>query len=565
MQLHIRGVVGIDAATVEVNKIALLVGQTGAGKSTIADAARAALTRDPMVRGLKAKNALSGVVRGGHPKGTVSLSTDSDNAVGIVYPAGTVETTGSPPHAHPIVAGSYSVFGLSMKNRAEIIGELIRALPTPEDVHKAVTGLEVADPGKIAAAVNAKIAEQGWDGAYQHARDRGIQLKGQWEGVTSERYGSAKAAQWIPDGWGGDLEEASLDALQKALADAQNARDDLIRHQGQDEGVLEATRELARKRDGHAKKLVELEAQLPSFERRLKESQDALAALPEAEENKVVLDCPHCGASSYLVIDRKNQAVTEYRLDKDAQVLSPEAKKMRRQARMEAEEAVKVDRQGLETHQSEIRYVEKLMAEAMSAAAKLKSMEANWGTATEEQINKAKQDVEEAQQRLGAYRKMHDAHRAHRAIEMNHKIIDILAPQGLRKTVLWRRLELFNEKLLKPIYEAWGAIAAVTIDETFEAQLGSRYYSLLSRGEQLIVDTVFQVAFAKATKAPMVVIDNVDAIDEKLRGGLFKMLVKANLHAIVCVATAVPEKVPNLGKGPYGKTYLVAGAGVKEM
>jgi hypothetical protein len=148
---------------------------------------------------------------------------------------------------------------------------------------------------------------------------------------------------------------------------------------------------------------------------------------------------------------------------------------------------------------------------------------------------------------------------------MNHKIIDILAPQGLRKTVLWRRLELFNEKLLKPIYEAWGAIAAVTIDETFEAQLGSRYYSLLSRGEQLIVDTVFQVAFAKATKAPMVVIDNVDAIDEKLRGGLFKMLVKANLHAIVCVATAVPEKVPNLGKGPYGKTYLVAGAGVKEM
>jgi DNA repair exonuclease SbcCD ATPase subunit len=44
MKLEIEGVVGVSKAAIDIEGIAMVCGQTGAGKTTVADAARAVLT-----------------------------------------------------------------------------------------------------------------------------------------------------------------------------------------------------------------------------------------------------------------------------------------------------------------------------------------------------------------------------------------------------------------------------------------------------------------------------------------------------------------------------------------
>lgn len=192
MHLEIKNFRGIAAASLSLDGHLLIAGPNGAGKTSLsmALAAAASGTAAPWAD-VKAKDARE-LLREGASRGHVSLS-DGEQTVNVNYPGGSVsgELQGVLPS--PVALGLASVATMKPADAAMLLAQYMGAEPTQDDLAAAV-GADVA------AQVWPVIEADGWDAALSRARESGSRLKGQWEGVTGENYGSAKAQGWKPEG-----------------------------------------------------------------------------------------------------------------------------------------------------------------------------------------------------------------------------------------------------------------------------------------------------------------------------------------------------------------------------
>jgi hypothetical protein len=162
--------------------------------------------------------------------------------------------------------------------------------------------------------------------------------------------------------------------------------------------------------------------------------------------------------------------------------------------------------------------------------------------------------VETADARLKAFRQKREADDLRDKIAVNDKILDILAPDGLRAKKLACVLDAFNTAQLKSMTDAAGW-KVVAVERDMSLTYGGRPYALLSTSEQYRVRAVLQVAMGRLAGADLVVIDAADVLDAPTRGGLFSMLGQAELRSVVCMTLSRREQVPDLGAHGLGASY----------
>lgn len=542
MNISIKNFRGCASADVVLEKITLIAGENAAGKTSVAQAVAAALTGNPVpVRGVS-KSTAGCLVRSGTAAGSVELVTDIGTTK-IAYPKAAVNTEGKPPYASEFAAGLVCVLDLPPKERAETLSRYLKAEPTKEDLEARLAEIADLKPEHI-AHIWQRVQDGGWDGAHAQAKEKGAKMKGQWEQITGERYGAKKADSWIPDGYSSDLDSASEHELQAALVDAREILEGCIAAEAVDEARIEALEKQASEIGTLAQQVTAAEKQCAELAAEVEKRKSALRELPPATSVSD-LACPHC---------HKPVALVDNRLLPACEPLSAEEKTSRARAIASANDAIKIAQEDLTDSQRLASDLRGKLSTAERAAAELKTM-ASTPTEAVGDIEAARAAVSLAEQRVRCWKAKTEADDRHWNVGVNARILEALAPDGVRLDRLKKSLSAANKQL--------GRLDAVSLSDDLDASLNGTPYYLLSESEKYRVRVVLQVWMATSDGSAAVIIDGADLLVSKpLRNRLFKMLGGVGVPALVTMAFPSGDGVPDLSAHGMGASYWIGCGGV---
>lgn len=532
MKIEIKNYRGIESAGLELSPIALIAGINGSGKSSIAQGIAAALTQNaaPIV-GIT-KSAASQLLRDGAKRGSCTVGDDS-GSVSANWPGASVSHDGTVPKASAVACGLVSIVDMKPKDASIAMMAIIKADPSREQYDAALASL----PDGMRDQVWAAITAEGWDDAHKRAKERGIKLKGAWEALAGEKYGSQKAATWrhrnhednAPDT--ADLEAAQSD-LETAIANKATDASmiDWLTHQVA--AVVTATGLLD-----------ELQADPATRQAAFTASRNEASALPRPEQEEQTVECPHC--AGHLVVISK----TDVRIPVAG--LSVDENMQRSLAIQTAAQTLAVIQQGMEQASKDLRLAQDAIRTGDNAAAELKALPA--GTSTDAEIEAARQRVVEITGKIEAAQATSKAATYHKQIAYGELILATLAPDGLRKTVLSEKMGALNAALAAlSAVSNWPVVA---LDDDISATLGGRAYILLSESEKFRVRVIIQLVLSGMDGSEIAVIDAADILDKGGRNGLFGAIRQSGLKALVCMTINSKADVPNLALAGIGQSY----------
>lgn len=537
MQIKIRNYRGIETAEIALAPIALVAGINGAGKTSIAQAVAAALTRNAAIVDGVTKAAASQLLRDGAKRGQCAITTDG-GSVAANWPGASISADGeAPPHASAIACGLECIAELKPKDAAAALQAALHADPTRQELREAL--VKAGARQELADAVAVKVEAEGYDAGYKRAQSRATELKGQWELITSERWGAAKAEGWQA---GALPQDADLEALEAAATAADQALEQAIADQSADAAHVARLREQVKAGDAAAKTVDKLDAARAKARTKAEEAVAAYAALPAAETTEETVPCPHCGA--HVVIrgrtlvepsggpdEAENAARIEAKTEANAEIA---------RTRKAAEEA---DRAAADAHRA--------VQERARALAALDDIKTD-GTSAED-VAQARQAAQEAHAAVRAIETTAAAGEKHRAIVEMLAVADVLAPTGIRQAALEEAMRDLHAQMTDLSARAgWGEIA---IGEDLAVTYGGRPYRLLSASEQFRTRVVMQVALAMRDGSSAVIIDAADILDRQGRNGLFGLLDGLSVPALVTMTMSRREDVPQLGR--LGNSYWI--------
>lgn len=566
MQIRVRNFKGIAKADIKVGpgEIALVAGNNRAGKSSLAQAIGAVLAAEPGL--LRFKKAEAGkLVHLGAAKGYAAIRYDAaggdDPAEAIAnWPSLDFETRGSPPPCSRYSAGLISVIDLPARERASELAKWLKTNPTKAELTEAAT-----EAGASEATIEAlikRIGGDGWDVAHKHHQARGQEMKGQWREATGgNQYGSKKGAEWRPDHWSDALEAAkSPGALETAVAKAEAAVDEAVGAEAVGEAEIKRLKAVAGEIEARKAEATAAADILAERERALAAAEAEYAEMPWAV--KVPQPCPHCGEPLCI-----REEPGKKWIDKAPSGNADEIAEMQKK-RSEASSAIEGKRREIREAVSAKDAADKAVAEAEAAAETIKGLADHAGKQADKAAERidAREALEAAMQDLAAYRQHRRAQELHESIAANQKLIDVLAPEGLRQTVLNRAVGKFNRDVLGALCETAGW-PEIRVDGDLEVLMHERPPILCSGSERWQARTILQLAFARLEKAPLVVLDEADILDPKQRNELFALLAREARATILCMTTGSPKSTPNLASKDVGlgRTYWIERAEAGEI
>ncbi len=539
--ISVRDYRGCARADIELAPLALIAGNNEAGKSSLAQAVRAGLTGQAIpIPGVAKKDAKL-LVREGAETGRVHVKDDDGQDAGIEWPKCAVF---GDRKSSDFAVGLRHLFDLDEKERANVLAGYINSKPTVEDLHAAMEDAQYTQKSidQVWSSVN---GPEGWDGTHKKAKEHGTTLKGKWEAATGEKYGSQKAEGWKPQNYPNTVNtpdprgglEAELNAAKRelervvGLAAVAKADIDALREKASGIAALEV-QEVAKK-----KVKDKLSAEFDEWTRK------RYPILPQ-----MPMQCPKCDTALSLAaggqslqpavavtaadVTTAKQAIEEHRQ-------SLQAAKLAFETAYDAHTAVCTELRAANTAKTEL--------------AGLK--DAGGEIATGDQLTAARTAVDAAQKALNAYDAATTAAFCHTQIVKNAALVDILAPDGLRKRKLAAGLAAFNDYLAIACQGAkW---PAVRLDENLSPHYGTRPVWSASASGQWRARVVVQMVMAKMDGSQAVVIDEADILDQKGRNNLFALLKEYGTRAVVCMTSNKPELVPNLAKAKLGYSYWV--------
>lgn len=555
MKVEIRDYRGCERADIDLSKIALVAGKNEMGKSAIAEATRAALSGNPIpIDGVLKKDAKL-LVRDGATEGRASVILDGEPTTKgertVCWPTAEVFSDGEEIKCSDYATGFTHILDLNSKDRSKVLAGYIKSVPTKDEVVKAAI-----DAGYTEAAIEKvwdSIDNSGWDYTYKRARDYTVTLKGQWQEVTGEKYGTKKGESYrVADG------DEGLDALAEALATAEQTVLDTagaVAVSDAEIANLERKVEVAADAGNVAKlntKLDEVKKKLALVQQKRAECPDDPASVPDQPD---ALACPECGAAlTMLAIAGGGRSLVAYMDLAKEEPLSPEAIKHRSALDLDiAEQAAAIS--GLE---KKVGLATRQVLDGAAAAARLDEIEAA-PKLDEVAIELAKDAVGDARSALKLFESKLRAYMLHGDLVKNDKLIGILAPDGLRKRKLAAKLGEFNDTL--EILSTTASWPVVRLDENLDCHYGTRPIWGASKSGQWRARTIIQVAMAQIDGSAAVILDEADMLDSRGRNGLFNMLAAAqkacDLRALVCMTFSKIDKVPNLAEFGLGQSYWI--------
>lgn len=563
MRVSIRDLRHVEKAEIDIEGVTVVAGRNHSGKSSICMAVASLLTGEPVPWPGVSKKDAGQLVRDGVSTASVAIAGD-DFKMSVQLPKGNVITEGTPPRLSPYAAGLATLAGKPPKEVAPILLKMIPAQPTIEDLKA-----DLEPRGMSAANIELtwkEIGTRGWEAVWAAMKDRAPTLKGQWEEVTGEAWGSAKAASWKPAGWISDLQDKSMEDLQAALGNAKAALDQAIgdkavqadrRRRLEEDASHEATRReaVATARNIETQCKIALEA-----------AQKALDRLPVEQSAIMPFKCPHCDEPFGIeVVETKNDTnipfKREYVLHKHVGTATPGQNADVRKARTAARTELERCQANLRNATKQVETEEARLKTSTDAIAALARM-GDPITAADPIVELAHGKVAAAQERLDL-RVVHD-----RAVKIHRRIANVLAvieatkADGVRLTVLSREIEKFNADQLAVLCAATGTAKrapwpAVRFEADFTLTYGGRLYHLLSASEQWEVRAILAIAQALSDGSALAVLDGADILQNEDMQGLFSLVSRVSLPVLIGM-TGTADTVPDMSRGKKpGVTYIV--------
>ena len=432
--------------------VALFAGKNGAGKSSLQEAVRMALTGESVRVGLKKD--YGALVTEGHDSGFVEIDTE-EWKFSAVLPAGKGMHSDFP--ALPYVLDAQRFARLDPNERRAFLFGLMGLKTDGPAVRERLLAKGCA-PAKV--ELIAPFLRAGFEAAQKEAQGKARECKASWKTVTGgETYGSNKAATWRapkPESKTAELEQARADlAAVDAELEAETTRLGELQGRAKQRAAQQAKLEGLRQQAGMyarvADKLQRDEESLKELEAKVEETRARAWMKPAL--NTAPHPCPHCGGMLLIhegrVVEWHEETLPHYDAEAAAQL-------------PEYERAVRL-------MQSAIANGKRDLAAADTAARTLAQLEGE----TEEQGGEAT-DLGALEQRIAAIKHHRGNHQAairlmeeaeRRAAEADEKtakaaalhqdvqaweaIADALAPDGIPGEMLAEVLEPINERLAK--------------------------------------------------------------------------------------------------------------------
>lgn len=529
MRFTITNFRGIASAIIELAKITLIAGKNYSGKTSIIQAIAAVLTGNVIpIEGLLKSHA-GRLVRSGSAAGEVVGDAEEAQAT-ITYPEASRSSMGEFPSISEYAAGLKSILDEPVKSRGEIIASILKTAPTQADLQ--ASGI----PSDLLTRVWQTIEARGWDAAYAQAKDMGAKIKGKWEEVTADRYGEKKAEAWLPAAWDPELNTATEDQLKEVVRQEQEWLEVAISDQAVGEAEITRLQGIVTQAVGMKETHAELKDQVSGLFQTEATLKKALRELPVASQPDTVA-CPHC---------KKSVVIEAGKLVKPKDITLAEIAE-RKKAIADCEDSLKRLQGEITRVNTEMTDVFGKLRVAEDARKKLADIQAKpKSTGDKGTVEQCRAKVQRAQDWLIAFQKKAKADSLHQGIQQNVKIVEILAPQGLRLTVLKSKLQAFNDCLKGVCSVAeWGIVA---VKDDMDITYGGTPYMLLSKTEQFYTRVTLQLAIAHGEHSPVILIDDAEKITNKDgRNGLFRAIATVGIPAVI--AMALPERsVPDMSK-----------------
>lgn len=505
MKLSIYYYRGITELEATLEKITLFCGLNFQGKSSIAGALSALLTGKALPDWMKKKD-VAEFINTASGTGKIELSDDRGTSI-ISYPDCAYSTARNAYKSSEIAAGLLKPTEMDGKSRSGYFSELLKTEPTEEQLKNALSGSGMKKSQFDELWKNIKIS--GFDSALKVAETERTKLKGAWENVTGDNYGSIKAANWKPE----NLSEENPEKL----AELRKERDTAIATIAIDDAEIFRLTDFADKIPLTTKIRDDLQTELLELKKQYSE-------LKEPEILKASdIPCPHCNkplniSSGKIIIGGKitpgmetesQKKHSDYLIKKSA-----------------LNTKIENTTNAIATANADL----KIQNDAKDKLSKPRNK-----TRDIAEIEAEITILENSQFANETFEKATDIQAK---IEISDKLIQVLRPDGLRKTLLTEGLEKFNLKS-KELCEIakW---PVVWLNDNLDIIYGQRDYRLLSESEKFRTDITIQVVCALVDGSDMVIIDGADILDPQGRNGLISVLKNIDIKSVVFMT--IPEK-----------------------
>lgn len=533
MKISIRNYRGVAAADLDHGNITFIGGRNHQGKSSLCQAIAAVLTGEMIPFPGLPKSKIKKIVRDGAKSASCKI-IDGETQALITWPDCNYHVQGpAVKHITQSAAGMASILdSKEKKDRVNIIANYIKSDPTLEDLTRELKAADI--PAAVAAQLVEAVKISGYLTMHAKAKEKGSRLKGQWEFITGQHYGSLKIAGWAPPAWFPELENADPDQLQ---ADINQLKSDLeagIAAAAVSGQLVDQLKAEAGGVDACQKDLKIIAGELETATRNETQLQKEFLRLSDMPTEYA---CPHCGAFVQLKDDKLivYEEMEQSEIDDRTTQLKNTGNQL---------DQARANKRDLMTRQ--IKAQDKLRS-SRSAAAELKKIDnAKGGEKWANKVDDLRTKLVKGESDLKALHDKRQADQLANAIKANKAIQDILGPDGLRKTKLNEALTPFNQGILDLCQAAgW---ATVRMDVNYDFYMNDRPIVLCSTSETYQARTILQLALAKIEGAGLVLIDGADVIIGKERNGLFAAILKNEVPAIVFMSMPDPDKMPAMEK-----------------
>lgn len=554
--------------------VTLICGRNHSGKSSLAEAVRMALTGESVRVRLKKDYGL--LITEGQTVGYAVVDHDGERSA-ITLPNGAHEHTGQsrPPAILPFILDAQRFASLDTNERRSFLFGLT-GLRTDGD---AVTQRLLAKGCNAARVeeISPHLRGAGFDAAHKEAQANARESKAAWRAITSETYGSVKAASWKAQKPARDANRLRLvreelgrvsEQIEKGVADLAVMQSAAAR-QAQQSEKISGLRE-------RAGRYARIEAKLRKDEAELKEWQEKV----EIEERRgkqmptePTYTCPKCSAT--LRHDHANGALVEFTPPPIVSHPEPEKLAEYQKARDLLARSVENDKRDLAAADLAARTLAEIddaRSDPAPSPEEIEAKKAQLAEARKEQKRLAGVvKALEADERAAAIadEKTDLARSHHHDVVQWELIADALAPSGIQGEMLAEALEPINDRLARSANETEWLRVGIDADMGISAD-GGRPYALLSESERWRADAMIAEAVSHLSGVRLLVLDRVDVLDlagrEDLLYWLDGLAADGEIDTALLFATlkALPANIPKnieaiwIENGIAGKVRSVA-------
>lgn len=546
-EIKIKNFLGARNINVRLTKpVTLFAGSNGAGKSSMQEAIRMAMTGESVRVGLKKD--YSAIVTEGQESGFAQVETAAAT-YSVVLPSGNGLHSENP--MLPFVLDAQRFARMDDKERRSFLFGLMDIKMDGESVTKRMIGKGL-DANKVKQI--APFLRAGFDAAQKEAQAKAREAKASWKTITGgETYGSNKAASWAaakPEADASKLEQARSDlaAIETEIEAATSLHGELT---GRARQVAERAGKLAELRE-KAGRFARIQDKLIKDEADLKMWEGKVAALQGSAKSQDAAPCPDCG----VMLVMKGGALVH--AEQLAKATDEELARL-----PEYEKALKL-------MQNAVANGKRDLAAADAAAVALRELEDSGMTEApgEEEIDALAKRIAALKQsrtnQQAGIRMLEDAVRQaaqadektrraaaiHNDVQHWEAIADVLAPDGIPGEMLAEALGPINYRMATSSDTSGWSL--VKIDAGMSITAGGRPYALLSESEKWRADAMIAEAVSYISEIGLLVLDRLDVLDLNGREDLLywlSLLAKdGEIDTALVFGTlkALPAKLPDL-------------------